>query len=69
MARLPDVARRRFISGTPLDTLILVSFNSGVFNLFYTIAPFRKVWVQIDPTKLSRSLSYYFHVRGATVTY
>ena len=41
MARVPDVARRRFFSGTPLDTL----------NLFYTIVPFRKVWVQIAPTK------------------
>ena len=47
MARVPDVARRRFFSGTPLDTL----------NLFYAIAPFRKVWVQIAPTKPSRSYS------------
>ena len=45
MACVPDVARRRFFSGTPLDT----------FNLFYTIDPFRKVWIQIAPTKLSRS--------------
>ena len=35
MARVPDVTRRRFISGTTLDTLILISFNSGVFNLFF----------------------------------
>ena len=59
MARGPDVARSRFFSGTPLDTLIFISFNSGVFNLFYTYAPFRKVWVQIAATIL--------HVRRATI--
>ena len=37
MARVPDVARRRFFSGTPLDTL----------NLFYTIAIFQKEGVLI----------------------
>ena len=37
MARVPDVARHRFFYGTLLDTLFLISFNSGVFNLFYTI--------------------------------
>ena len=37
----------KIVSGTPLDILILISFNSEVFNLFYTIAPFRKVWVLI----------------------
>ena len=51
MARVPDVAHRRFFSGTPLDILILISFNSGVFYVSYTIAPLRKVWVQITPTK------------------
>ena len=29
MARVPDVARRRFFSGTPRDTLILISFFFG----------------------------------------
>ena len=30
----------QMFSGAPLDTLILISFNSTVFNLFYTVAPF-----------------------------
>ena len=41
--------------GSPLDAFTLNLFNSGVFNLFYTIAPFWKVWVQIAPTKPSLS--------------
>ena len=54
MARVRDVARRRFF-GSPLDAFTLNLFNSGVFNLFCAIAPFQKVWVQIAPTKPSRS--------------
>ena len=49
-------------------------------NLFYTIAPFRKMWVQIAPTKPSRRIELLFfqlksgeekkkslHIRRATV--
>ena len=59
MARVPDVGRRRFFSATPLDTLILITFDSWVFNFFYTIAPFQKLWVKVPPQSL--------HVRRATI--
>ena len=59
MARVPDVARRRFFSSTPLDTLILISFNSG-FSTFFTQSPlFGKCGFKLPPQSL--------HVNRATI--
>ena len=62
MAHMPDVARRRFFSGTPLDTLKLTFFKeSPPFRkcgsklppqTWVQIASFQKVWTQIAPTNM-----------------